>query len=146
GGPIINSKNEVVGLVQWGSKTSTFAVDIPGLAKGDPSVLCYGAVAGLVATICDRRTGPGTVFKVDGPPAVCGNRAADPPFFVCPPLVTECWLSSANSADKSLEVQQVYDTNTSGVYFMQQLAYHAGDGSTATIDLQSPNGTTTTLF
>jgi V8-like Glu-specific endopeptidase len=145
GGPIVDASNEVVGVAQWGSTTKTLGIDLPRLTQGDPTHLCFGDAKGLPSSICPALAGAPVVLAQDAPVQICNGHAAVPPYTTCPAVVSDCWLSSADSADKTLTVTQLADTDTTGVYFMQQLAYQPSNGTTLAVNVKTPAGTVDAL-
>jgi hypothetical protein len=144
GGPIVDANNNVVGVIQWGSKKKTLAVDLASLvAKGDTSWFCYGDAKGLASTVCPGLAGDLSPFGSEGPVQVCGGQAADPPFSNCPPLLTDCWVTLTNNGDKSTAVTQVTESNASGVYLILALRAEPAKGTTMSVDLISPYGVST---
>jgi V8-like Glu-specific endopeptidase len=144
GGPIVDANNNVVGIIQWGSKKQTLAVDLASLlASGDTSGFCFGDAKGLASTVCPGLAGDISPFEAEGPVQVCGGQAADPPFSNCPPLLTDCWVAPTSTGDKSTAVTQVTESSSGGLYLILALRAEPAKGTTMAVDLTSPYGVNT---
>ena len=153
GGPIVNGKDQVVGVYQDSSASNiVYSVDLAQLTHGDVSQLCFGSALGLVATICMPQLHEAPVtFVRDVPPGICGHRAADPPFTFCgfagssaTPSITACWVSTTTSADPSTRIDQITDVYPA-VYFHIQLDSLATAATTDSVTLTSAEDGTTRL-
>jgi V8-like Glu-specific endopeptidase len=86
GGPILDTKGEVVGLSQVAGAGLLRTVDLPRLVHRNPRELCVGVAAGQAATICGGGHRPAGLLGKDAAPPVCLGFAIAPPFQTCPKL------------------------------------------------------------
>ena len=160
GGPIMNSKGEVVGVNQAVLKSGQLqSVDLAHMAHGDPTQFCFGVATGQASTICNTHKPAHAFLSRDGRPQLCHGYAVLLPFQDCPaltaatpttaptsatPTITDCWVTNVDSWEATARVYQVTDARPP-LYFVQQLAQIPAASVTVTVTLTAPNGSVSTV-
>src|SRR5262249_4823700 len=86
GGPVLDAEGNVGGVNQSLSHRHLEVVDLAALVQHHPAQLCFGAIAGRPATVCDGGAPKLPVLEADDPPEVCIGYAITLPFQACPVL------------------------------------------------------------
>jgi hypothetical protein len=140
GGPIVDEKNDIVGLVQWQpSAAITLSVDLPALSGGTPSRLCVGVAGGAPSTVCRAGARPQKPwFAGDVPPLVCDGGAEIPPFTTCPGMLGDCWLTDSPASGQ--QVKQVIEGDFANLFLIQQFSSAPAPGTKLALQVNDPAG------